>query len=99
MSDLKIKKNKEKILKLLNENIDLEHKKLIKSFKNTYEKEINVGTKRNPKMVIAKYGIWYEYFEDEDEDFPNKRIRIERNVIYEIDGKIHGRRYYTIDDI
>ena len=49
MSQLKIKSNKEKVVKLLNENIDLEYKLLVKRMKKTLEKEVNIGTKKNLK--------------------------------------------------
>ena len=94
----KIERNKIKILKLLNENVDLEYKKLLKKFIKTYEKEINTGTKKVPKMVIAKYGIWYEWFKDEDKP-DEKGIRIERNQIIEVDGKRLGYSFFEIEDI
>jgi len=102
MSRLKIQKNKEKILKLVNENIDLEYNLNVKSMKKIYEKEINAGSKKEPKTVIATFGMWYEYSKDEDR--PNdKPIRIERNEIIAIDGKRSDGwrliKHYTIDDI
>lgn len=102
MSRLKIQKNKEKILKLVNENIDLEYNLTVKSMKKIYEKEINAGSKKETKMVMATFGMWYEYFKDEDR--PNdKPIRIERNSIIAINGKPSDGwrliKHYTIDDI
>jgi len=102
MSNLKIKRNKEKIVKLLNENIDLEYKLLVKSMKKTYDKDVNFGTKKEPKIEKVTFGMWYEYFKDEDR--PNdKPIRIERNMPIAINGKPsnHYRllTYYKIEDI
>lgn len=100
MSRLKIQKNKEKILKLVNENIDLEYNLTVKSMKKIYEKEMNAGSKKEPKMVMATFGMWYEYFKDED---TGEKIKIERNNIIAIDGKPSDGwrliKHYTIDDI
>lgn len=49
MSELKIKKNKDKILKLLNENIDLKYNLDLKKFKRFSEEIINIGSKKEPK--------------------------------------------------
>jgi len=102
MSRLKIQKNKEKILKLVNENIDLEYNLTVKSMKKIYDKEINIGTKKYPKMVMATFGMWYEWFKDEDR--PNEKgVRIERNSMIAIEGKPSDGwriiKHYTIDDI
>lgn len=100
MSVLKIQKNKEKIVKLLNENIDLEYNLTVKSMKKIYEKEINVGSKKAPEIVNATFGMWYEYFKDEDTD---KKVKIERNNIIAINGKKSDGwqiiEYYTVNDI
>jgi len=102
MSRLKIKKNKEKIVKLLNENIDLEYKLLVKGMAKTYDKEVNVGTKKEPKMVNVTFGMWYEWFKDEDK--PNEKgFKVERNMPIAINGKPSNYyaplRYYTVEDI
>jgi len=100
MSKLKIQKNKEKIVSLLNQNIDLEYKLKLKGYKKTFEKEVNLGTKRKPKMVIATFGMWLEDFVDED---TGEVVSIERNEVIAVDGKpSNGYRvinYYSIDDI
>lgn len=100
MSKLKIQKNKEKIVSLLNQNIDLEYKSKLKGYKKTFEKEVNLGTKRKPKMVIATIGMWLEDFVDEDN---GEVVSIERNEVIAVDGKpTNGYRvinYYSIDDI
>ena len=100
MSKLKIKKNKEKIVLLLNQNIDLAYKLKLKGYKKTFEKEVNLGTKRKPKMVIATFGMWLEDFVDEDN---GEVVSIERNEVIAVDGKpSNGYRvinYYSIDDI
>lgn len=100
MSKLKIQKNKEKILKLVNENIDLEYKLKLKGYKKTFEKEVNLGTKRKPKMVIATFGMWLEDFVDEDN---GEVVSIERNEVIAVDGKPSNEyrviNYYSIDDI
>jgi transposase len=102
MSRLKIQKNKEKILKLLNETIDLEYNLNLKRFKRFSEETRNIGTKRQPEEAKIKIGYWNEYFKDEDR--PNEKgVKIERAEIIEVNGeKSYGWRkikYYTIDDI
>ena len=102
MSELKIKSNKEKIVKLLNENIDLEYKLLVKRMKKTYEKEVNIGTKKEPKIANVIFGMWYEWFKDEDR--PNEKgVRIERNMPIAVDGKpsnyYRPLSYYSVEDI
>ncbi|GEJ39782.1 hypothetical protein FPKKA176_contig00091-0001 [Flavobacterium psychrophilum] len=100
MSKLKIQKNKEKIVLLLNQNIDLAYKLKLKDYKKTFEKEVNLGTKRKPKMIIATFGMWLEDFVDEDN---GEVLSIERNEVIAVDGKpSNGYRvinYYSIDDI
>ena len=100
MSKLKIQKNKEKIVLLLNQNIDLGYKLKLKSYKKTFEKEVNLGTKRKPKMIIATFGMWLEDFVDEDN---GEVVSIERNEVIAVDGKpSNGYRvinYYSLDDI
>ncbi|WP_341966223.1 hypothetical protein [Flavobacterium psychrophilum] len=100
MSKLKIKKNKEKIALLLNQNIDLAYKLRLKGYKKTFEKEVNLGTKKEPKMIIATFGMWLEDFVDEDN---GEVVSIERNEVIAVDGKpSNGYRvinYYSIDDI
>lgn len=92
----KIERNKIKIVKLLNENIDLEFKALMKKFVRTYKKELNLGTKKNPNIIIAKYGVFYQYFTDED---TGKKIRIERNAMIEINGERVGFTHYSLENI
>ena len=100
MSKLKIAKNKEKIVKLLNENIDLEYKILVKSMSKIYENEVNTGTKKSPKMVNTTVGCWKEYFMDED---ANEKIEVERKIIIAVEGKPSDHwnvlKYYTIEDV
>lgn len=104
MSLLKIKKNKEKIVKLLNENIDLEYKLNLKKFTRFSESNINIGTKKEPKIVPVKIGHWkHTHF---DSDFPNDKkhsVEIERSEYYEIDGNKSNHwnkiTYYSVDDI
>jgi hypothetical protein len=55
MSKLKIQKNKEKIVKLLNENIDLEYKLNLKRFTKFSEKVVTVS-KKNKTPVNLKIG-------------------------------------------
>ena len=104
MSKLKIERNKQKIVDLLNKNIDLQYQLKIKSFTSFSEKEINIGTKVQSKKVIVKIGHWFEWFYDED--YPNDKkhaVKIERSSIYEIDGQKSNHwnkiTYFTIDDI
>lgn len=100
MSKLKIQKNKEKIVLLLNQNIDLAYKLKLKGYKKTFEKEVNLGTKRKPKMIIATFGRWLEDFIDEDN---GEVVSIERNEVIAVDGKpSNGYRvinYYSVEDI
>lgn len=46
MSKLKIQKNKEKIVKLLNETIDLQYKENLKRFKRFSEQVKQIGSKK-----------------------------------------------------
>lgn len=100
MSQLKINKNKEKIVKLLNENIDLEYKLMVKGMKKTYNKVVDIGTKKEPNIATVTFGMWHEYFKDED---TGKKIKVERNMPIAINGKpsnyYHPLRYYKINDI
>jgi hypothetical protein len=104
MTALKIKKNKEKIVKLLNENIDLHYKENLKRFNRFSEEIKQIGTKKKPKEVKVKIGHWFEWFYDED--FPNDKkhaVKIERSEICEIDGQKSNHwnkiTYYTTDDV
>ena len=82
----KILKNKEKIVALVNNNMDLEYELMLKQAKRFEECEVQIGTKKNPKKVPAKMMYWYEWFKDDDR--PNERgVRIERKQLIEIDGK------------
>jgi len=102
MSRIRINKNKEKIVNLLNENIDLEYKLLVKSMKKVYDKEMDIGSKKEPRKAIVTFGMWYEWFKDEDR--PNEKgVRIERNMAIAVDGKpsnyYRPLQYYTVNDI
>ena len=104
MSALKIQKNKEKIVKLLNENIDLEYNLDLKRNKRFSEEVKNIGSKKEPKEVKVKIGHWFEWFYDED--FPNDKkhaVKIERSEICEVDGIKSNHwnkiKYYSIEDI
>ena len=79
MSKLKIEKNKEKIANLLNQNIDLEYNMNLKRFKKFTEKIVNIGTRKEPKKVLVKFGHWYDLMGD--------GVKIERSEPVEIDGK------------
>jgi hypothetical protein len=100
MSKLKIQKNKEKIVLLLNQNIDLKYKLKLKDYRKTFEKEVNLGTKRNPKMIIATFGMWLEDFVDEDN---GEVVSIESHEVIAVDGKpSNGYKeinHYSVDDI
>ena len=100
MSKLKINRNKEKIVKLLNENIDLEYNLRLKLYHRFSEENRDLGTKKKPQFYKIKIGHWFECFKDEDTD---EKIKIERNEIIEIDGvkSNHWNRltYYTVADV
>ena len=103
MSKLKIQINKEKIVKLLNETIDLEYNLRLKSFKRFSEKIATVS-KKDLTPINLKIGHWDEYFYDQD--FPQDKkhaVKIERSEICEIDGIKSNHwnkiKYYSIDDI
>lgn len=101
MSKLKIQKNKEKIVKLLNENINLQYNLKVKSFKRFSEKIINIGSKKEPKEVVAKIGHWFEWVKDINIS-SEKNIKIEKSEIYEINGYKTNHwdklKYYYIDN-
>jgi len=102
MSKLKIQKNKEKIVALLNQNIDLEYSLRLKSYHSVYEMDKDIGTKKEPKVVKLTLGKWFEWFKDESR--PNKKgVKIERNEIIAVDGqRSNGYKlieYFTIDDL
>jgi len=101
MSELKIKRNKEKIVSLLNLNIDLKRKLLISKAKRFWEKDENFGTKKQPDIRKTKFMVYIEFFFDED---TGEKISIERNQRIEIDGKPCNEwgkeiKYFTINDI
>jgi len=83
MSESKIKKNYEKIVSLLNQNVELEYKELLKKAKKFWEKEINIGSRKQPKMVLVKIMVYDDFFIDED---TKEKIKIERNRHIEVDG-------------
>ena len=97
----KILRNKEKIVKLLNENIDLKYNLNLKKFLHFSEETINVGTKKVPSMVKVKMAHWKEFFIDEDT--PKNPISIERKNIIEVEGKkSYGWekiKYYFVEDL
>lgn len=104
MSKLKIQRNKEKIVKLLNEIIDLEYNLNLKRFNRTSEETRNIGTKKAPEIVRVKYGHWFEFFYDEA--FPEDKkhaVKIERKEIIEVAGvKSNGWnkiKYFYVEDI
>ena len=100
MSKLKIQRNKEKILKLLNENIDLQYNLNLTTFRSFSEEVRNIGTKQAPKLVTITIGHWFEWFKDESRP-DEKGVKIERSEIIEVDGeRSDGWRkikYYTIE--
>lgn len=102
MSILKIQKNKEKIVKLLNETIDLEYKENLKKFKRFSEATKNIGTKKEPKEVKVKIGHWDEWFKDQDKP-DDKKFKVERSEIIEVNGQKSSGwqklQYYTLEDI
>lgn len=104
MSALKIKKNKEKIVKLLNENIDLEYNLNLKRFKRFSEETRQIGTKKEPKEVKIKIGHWSELFYDQDHPNDKKHaVKIDRKEIIEVNGERsfgwNKLTYYSINDI
>lgn len=98
----RIDNNKRKIVELLNKNIDLEYKSMLKRCHRFFEEQRNFGTSKNPIMKTVKFGCWYEWFKDED--YPNEKgVRIERKQPVSVNGiKTDGFQplsYFTIDDI
>ena len=102
MSHSKILRNKQKIVQLFNENIDLEYNLILKSFKSITEDERNIGTKNKPIIKKVKIGHWFSYHQDEDRP-QDKKLKIARSSIIEVDGqKSDGWRilkYYTIQSL
>ena len=99
MSQLKIQKNKEKIVKLLNENIDLEYKLNLKRFTKFSENVVTVS-KKDKTPVNLKIGHWIEKCTDEG---TGEVLKLERSMIIEIDGQKSDRwnkiKYYTVADV
>ena len=99
MSALKIQKNKEKIVKLLNENIDLEYNLKLKSFIRFSERTATVS-KKDKTPINLKVGHWIEKSTDEG---TGEVFKIERSQIIEIDGQKsdHWNRikYYSVADV
>lgn len=98
----KIQRNKEKIRKLLNENIDLNYDLFLSRATRVEDTTVNIGNRKNPNNVPAKRMFWDEWFKDEDR--PNEKgIKIERSQIIEIDGKKSNNwnviEYYKIEDL
>lgn len=103
MSALKIQKNKEKIVNLLNENIDLEYNLRLKSFTKFSEKEATFS-KKDKTPIKLKIGHWFEWFYDED--FPKDKkhaVKIERSEIFEVDGIKSNHwnkiKYYSVENV
>ena len=100
MSHGKVLRNKQKIVQLLNENIDLKYNMNLKTFKSIYEENRNIGTKKKPNFKFLKIGIWNEGFKDTD---TGEVISVERKSIIEIDGqKSDGwnlLKYYTLKSL
>ena len=101
-SKIYYQKNKEKIVKLLNENIDLQYKLNLKNYHRFSEEVKNIGSKKEPKEVKIKIGHWYEWVKCEDK--PNEKgIKIERCRIIKIDGQKSDHwnkiKYFSADDI
>ena len=99
MSALKIQKNKEKIVKLLNENIDLDYNLKLKSFTRFSEKTATVS-KKDKTPINLKVGHWIEKSTDEG---TGEVFELERSMIIEIDGQKsdHWNRikYYSVADV
>lgn len=98
---LKIQKNKEKIVQLLNQNIDLNYEINLNFFRKTYSETRNIGTEKSPKFKDVKIGCWFDTYTDESNS--NYPVKIERFQIIEVDGKRSDGwqplKYYTIDSI
>jgi hypothetical protein len=99
MSQLKIQSNKEKIVKLLNENIDLEYKLKLKGFIKFSEKTATVS-KKDKTPINLKVGHWVENCIDEG---TGEVLKLERSMIIEIDGQKSDHwnkiKYYTVADV
>ena len=99
MSQLKIQSNKEKIVKLLNENIDLEYKFKLKGFTRFSEKTATVS-KKDRTPINLKIGHWFEKYTDE---VTGEVYKFERSMIIEIDGQKSDHwnkiKYYTVADV
>lgn len=101
MSVKRIQRNDEKIVALMNKNIDLTYLENIKKAKRFEHIKQNFGTKREPIMKNVKFMIYNQYFIDED---TKEKIKIERRERVEVDGKRcdqWGREitYYTVETL
>ncbi|GGB82824.1 hypothetical protein GCM10007424_23570 [Flavobacterium suaedae] len=80
----RIKKNLEKVVTLLNKNIDLEYALMLEAAERFTHEEINVGTKKKPVIRKVKIMHYTENFTDED---TGDTVPIQRKWICEVDGR------------
>lgn len=81
--------NKAVIVASMNYILEAKYQLMLLKYHETFEKEINVGTRRKPKKVIAKYGKYWQYVNDGD---GVDNIRVERTEMYLKDGnKMFGK--------
>ena len=71
------------VAKKLNRLMDLEHELFLNNAIGFEEKEVDWGTKKQPKMVKLRYKKYIELFHDED---TGEAIEIDRFDIVSIDG-------------
>lgn len=80
--EAKIINEKQLIADAMNRIVDMRYEILLSKFHGTVQKPMTIGKGADKKTVIAKFGVYYDYFDGEDGD----KIRVERKVMYELDG-------------
>ena len=80
----KIQNNRKEIIKLLNQNIDLEYELMLLKAERFETEVTNIGTKKEPNHVPVKFMYWKSEFVDDD---GGESVFIDRQQAVEVDGK------------
>jgi len=98
----RIEYRKERILKLLNEIIDIEYEMYVRQFRSFYTTERNIGTEEKPKMITLKFGVITKYMRSKYPDV-FEEMKNQKEICIEYNGKRCTHKgmvtYFTEDDI